>query len=138
MIFIGDWRFSQGRGIERQEPRRSASSPPLAGFVETNTNQPGPETRFTSKLFEMSECFERGLLHNVLHVRLTPNRCPEHKRQGFEMRRNQVCEKILTPTEYLADQSNFLRGACSNRNHSAYSASQGPILTEPKHSIVFV
>jgi hypothetical protein len=71
----------------------------------------------------MDERFERGLLNNILDVRVTADCRPEYTEQRPEMRRDQVCEKILPTGQYLANQFDFLRGGCWDRNHSEVYAS---------------
>jgi hypothetical protein len=109
VALIGHWELSQRWKVERQKPRRGRFSPPRPDLIETDSNQPRAETGFKPKLMEMGECFKCSLLDNVLHFGVTTDSCPDYTQQRREMRRDQLCEEISTPTENLVNQGAFLR-----------------------------
>jgi hypothetical protein len=97
VAFIGGWELSQRGKAERQEPRRDRFSPPLPGFIETNSNQPYTKPGFKPKLLEMGECFECSLPGNILDIRVTADCCPDYTQQRREVRRDQVGGEIAPP-----------------------------------------
>jgi hypothetical protein len=99
--FIGDWDLSQSGRVEGQDPRRGTFSPPSPGFIETNSNQPCPETGFEPKLFEVGECLKRALLNDILDIHVTADRCLDRTQQWREVRGDQVSEEISPPAEDL-------------------------------------
>jgi hypothetical protein len=118
VAFIRGRELSQRGKVERQEPRRGTFSPPLPRLIETNSNQPRPETGFKPKLVKMGERLKRSLLDNVLHVRVTADCCLDCTQQWREVRRDQLGEEISPPAKDLANQAGLLRTSHVERAHS--------------------
>jgi hypothetical protein len=78
VIFVGNGQFRERQRSEPHDPRRGAFSPPLPGLIQSNLNQPCPETGFKSKLRQFREGLKGRLLDDVLDLWVAADCCPDY------------------------------------------------------------